>query len=469
MSLITPSILNIFKGSRASHTPTRQDLWFLPLGGTGEIGMNLNLYGHQGQWLMVDCGIGFNETGLQRYLPDTRFLDNKLEQLQAIVITHGHQDHIGAIAHLWPLIKAPVYATPFAAKLLQRTLSRRVEFSDDPDAVQLEVPIHIIEFHREYNFGHFKVTWLPVPHSIPEASALLIETSAGKILHSGDWKLEAMPVIDSGFAAADFKALHKLGIDAMIADSTNALKTEKSVSEGQLYQPLLKVIKEQPGRVIVSCFSTNISRLITLARIAKKLNKHFTVLGRSMEDMLNIAKVLDYWPADLPTVNPRHIGYLPANEVMVVATGSQAEPNATLQKLLGNRHPWLYLETGDTVLYSSIRIPVNEARILQQMQGFRDKGINVIHADDEKQQGVCLHASGHPTQLDLKAMYAWVKPKMLIPTHGEIEHLNANAEVAKQADIDKVVCGADGDLFKLKPFAKKVENFIELSPVLLEE
>lgn len=461
MSLLNNTIRNLFTGTRASQNPTRQDLWFLPLGGTGEIGMNLNLYGHQGQWLMVDCGIGFDESGLKRYLPDVFFISEHRERLQAIVITHGHQDHIGAIAHLWHHLQVPVYASPFAAELLIRTLNRA--------ELSYEIPIHRIHFNQDYQIGAFNVRWLPVPHSIPEASALLMQTDAGNVLHSGDWKLDKSPVIHSGFKQADFQALAKLPIDAMIADSTNAQKTDASVSEGQLYEHLLKVISAQSGRVIVSCFSTNISRIITLARVAQKLNKHCAVLGRAMEDMVNIAKRLNYWPKDLELVDPRHVGYLPTDDILVIATGSQAEPNATLQKLLGERHPWLYLEPGDSVIYSAIRIPVNETRIQRQMQGFRDKGIHVIHADDEKATGTLLHASGHPGAQDLHAMYAWVKPKLLIPTHGEPEHLAENAKVAQACAIEEVMTGQDGDLFKLRPFVKRVENFVTTTPQLLME
>lgn len=459
MALLKKPILNLFKGNRASNAPTRQDLWFLPLGGTGEIGMNANLYGHHNQWLLVDCGVGFDNTGTRRYLPDTRFIEENRHKLQAIVITHGHQDHIGALVKLWPLLKAPIYATPFAAAILRQSLTR----NDD----EIDLPIKEIVFNQDYFFGTFSVRWMPIPHSIPEASALLIETSAGRVLHSGDWRFDTSPVIHSGFNQADFKQLQKLSIDAMVSDSTNATKHTSNASESELFNDLKKVIKKQSGRVVVSCFSTNISRIITIARVAQHLNKKCAVLGRSIENMQSIAKRLGYWPEGLSLVNPHHIGYLPANDIIVIATGSQAEPNATLQKLLMHRHPLFYLEAGDTVIYSAIRIPVNEERIIKQMEAFKNIGINVVHADDERTNGLKLHASGHANAEDIKKLYQLVRPKLLIPTHGETHHMTNNALVAKKCGIENVLMGCDGDLFKLKPFAGKVRGFVKIEPILL--
>lgn len=460
MAPLKNAIVNLFKGNHASNAPTRQDLWFLPLGGTGEIGMNANLYGHHDQWLLVDCGVGFDDTGTRRYLPDTRFIEEQSEKLQAIVITHGHQDHIGALAQLWPLLKAPIYATPFAAAILRQSFARNNS--------EMDLPIKEIVFNQDYHFGAFSVRWMPIPHSIPEASALLIETRAGRVLHSGDWRFDASPVIHSSFNQRDFKQLQKPPIDAMISDSTNATKQTSNASEGELFTDLKEVISQQPGRVVVSCFSTNISRIITIARVAQSLNKKCALLGRSIEDMQSIAKRLGYWPEDLSLINPHHIGYLPANEVVVIATGSQGEPNAALQKLLMQRHRLLYLEAGDTVIYSAIRIPVNEPRIIKQMQAFEAIGMNVIHADDAIANGLKLHASGHANVEDIKKLYQLVRPQLLVPTHGEPHHMADNATLASHCGIEQVLTGYDGDLFKLKPFAGKVEHFVKVEPLLLE-
>ena len=443
-------------------TPTRHDLWFLPLGGTGEIGMNMNLYGHAGEWLMVDCGIGFDDKkGRNRYIADAHFIEQQIEQnahcLQAIVITHAHEDHIGAIAEHWPKLRAPIFATRFAIEVIFNKLSNL------PWAAQ--VPLHIINEHQRYEIGDFSVTWLPLPHSIPEACALLIETDVGNVLHTGDWKKDANPVIAAGFDAASFAALKSLPVDAMVADSTNATKTGHSRSESTVYPGLLKTIKAQKGRVVVTCFSSNIARFVTLVKIAHKLKKHCAVFGRSLENMVSIAKRLGYWPDNLSLVDPKHIGYLPKDEVMVIATGSQAEPRSASQKLALGYHPCLFLEPDDTVIYSAIKIPPNTQAIDQQIAHFETLGVKVIHAEDAEKEGVILHASGHPNQQDLVDFYSLVEPEMLIPTHGEAEHLAAHQKVAEQAGIQKVLAGENGDLFKIKPFAKRLEQWAPVGKV----
>lgn len=447
---MTPSV------NRSTGTPTRHDLWFLPLGGTGEIGLNMNLYGHDGQWLMVDCGLGFDEkNGRERYVPDISFIKPQTDLLQAIVITHGHEDHIGAIAELWPELKAPIFASPFATELILNKLSSL------PWAQQ--VPIYTIHFQQRIAIGEFNVTWLPMTHSIPEASALLIETEVGNVLHTGDWKIDAQPVIGKPFCQSCFSELKALPVDVMVADSTNATKTESSVSESAVYPGLLKTVQAQTGRVVVTCFSSNVARLITLAKVAKKTKRRCAVFGRSMENMVSVARRLGYWPADLELVDPKHIGYLPRDEVLVIATGSQAEPRSAMQKLANGYHPWLFIEADDTVIYSAIKIPPNKSNIDEQIERFKGLGVKVLHADEVKSEtGVILHASGHPCQEDLKQLYDWVQPNMLIPTHGEAEHLLAHEQLAKQAGIAKTLAGQNGDLFKLAPFENKVPNWARI-------
>ena len=439
--------------NRSTGSPTKHDLWFLPLGGTGEIGLNMNLYGHDGEWLMVDCGLGFDDkNGRERYVPDISFIKPQTDLLQAIVITHGHEDHIGAIVELWPELRAPIFASRFATELMLNKLSGL------PWAQQ--VPLYTIDFQQRIAIGQFDVTWLPMTHSIPEASALLIETEAGNVLHTGDWKIDAQPIIGKPFCGSCFRDLKALPVDVMVADSTNATKTEISVSESEVYPGLLKTIKAQTGRVVVTCFSSNVARLITLAKVAKKNKRRCAVFGRSMENMVRVAKKLGYWPDNLELVDPRHVGYLPKDEVLVIATGSQAEPRSAMQKLARGYHPWLFIEPDDTIIYSAIKIPPNKNNINQQIALFKEQGINVLHADEVKEQtGTVLHASGHPCQQDLKQLYEWVKPTMLIPTHGEPEHLLAHEKLAKQAGIKKTLAGRNGDLFKLAPFENKVPNW----------
>lgn len=439
--------------------PTKYDLWFLPLGGTGEIGMNMNLYGHAGQWLMVDCGMGFDHSGPveKRVAADPSFIEAQKDTLQAIVITHGHEDHIGAILELWPRLQAPIYATPFATELLLNKLSQ-VTWGH-------AVPIHTVEMQVPYFIGDFEVTWLPMPHSIPEASSLLIETEQGNVLHTGDWKRDKHPLVGSAFNPALYELLSRYPIHAMICDSTNAIKSGSTESESACYQGLYQTISAAKNRVVVSCFSSNIARLLTLAKIAKKTGRQMAVFGRSMENMVSIARRLGYWPKDLELIDPKHIGYLPKEEVLVAATGSQGEPRAALTKLANQRHRWLYLEPEDTVIFSAMKIPPNKDKIDRLITQLKTLELKVLHADDTKPD-MLLHASGHPAEEDLLELFQLVKPQALIPTHGETEHLHALAELARKAEIEQVCEGKNGDLFKIAPFVKNHQNWIE--PKVLE-
>lgn len=440
--------------------PTKYDFWFLPLGGTGEIGMNMNLYGHSGQWLMVDCGMGFDHTDNieKRVAADPQFILEHHNTLQAIVITHAHEDHLGAIVEFWPRLQVPVYVTPFAAALLENKLSQ-VTWGHS-------VPIHIVEMQLPYFVGEFEITWLPIPHSIPEAASLLIETDAAKILHTGDWKIDTNPVIGKGFNPDLYRLLADYPINAMICDSTNAVKKGKTISESACYSDLYQTVKNCQNRVIVTCFSSNIARLITLAKIAQKLKRKMAVFGRSMETMVSIARRLQYWPDDLELIDPSHIGYLPRDEVMVVATGSQAEPRAALKKLANNFHRFLYLEPEDTVIFSAMKIPPNRIRIDQLIEQLRQQKIEVIHADEVKDR-LLLHASGHPSQDDLLQLFQLIQPEMLIPTHGEPEHLRALTELAEKSGIKDVIQGRNGDLFKIAPFRKLEPNRVETKTIEL--
>ena len=427
--------------------PTKYDFWFLPLGGTGEIGMNMNLYGHANQWIMVDCGMGFDHTGPveKRVAADPSFIEANKDTLQAILITHGHEDHIGALLEFWPRLQTPIYATPFATELLLNKLSQ-VTWGHS-------VPIHTVEFQTPYFIGDFEITWLPMAHSIPEAASLLIETDCAKVLHTGDWKRDKNPVIGQAFNSELYRLLASYPIDAMICDSTNAIKSGSTVSESACYQGLFQTISKAKNRVVVSCFSSNIARLVTLAKIAKKTRRQMAVFGRSMENMVSIAKRLNYWPKDLELIDPKHIGYLPPEEVLVVATGSQAEPRAALNKLANQRHHWLYLEPEDTVIFSAMKIPPNKQRIDRLIEKLKQLELDVIHADEVKDK-ILLHASGHPSAEDVLELFDLVKPKALIPTHGEPEHIQALADLAIKAGISEVHAGTNGDLFKLSPFVK---------------
>lgn len=429
-------------------------MWFLPLGGTGEIGMNMNLYGHNGQWLMIDCGVTFDEplepsyrsnssTNKQSHqvvAADPGFIVEHREHLKAMIVTHGHEDHVGAVASLWPRLRCPIYTTPFTAELLQRKLAQ--------SGLAGKVPVHVVNPHSEIQIGHFSVQWLAITHSIPEPQALLISTRAGTVLHTADWKIDAQPISGEPFNAQLYRALGKQDILALVGDSTNALKPGFSISERICAEGLLSVIKQCSGRVVVTCFGSNIARLISLAQIAEKTGRYMALLGRSLENMVGIAKKTGYWPESLTLINREHLGYLPPEEVLVVATGSQGERRAALNRLATDASPFVELSQGDTVIFSSIVIPGNEKSVERLLEKFKAKNITIIQSEHSQ---VPVHASGHPCQEELKLMYQWTRPAIAIPVHGEPEHLHAHAEIAKSIGVKRTYVGLNGDLYLLAP------------------
>jgi ribonuclease J len=457
--------------------PTRQDLWFLPLGGSGEIGLNLNLYGHAGQWLMVDCGIGFEarvepsakETGhkvhqahqakqgggLGVLVANTEFIEQHIERLAGIVITHAHEDHLGAIVYLWQTLRVPIYATRFAAGVLRRKLALM--------GVLEQVNIIEVRSAQAISIGAFSVEWLAVTHSVPESNSVLIRTPVGAVLHTGDWKLDAQPLLGKAFDVERFKTLP--GLAAMVCDSTNALKPGFSVSESVCQEGLYQTILAAPQRVVVTCFSSNIARLITLAKVAKQTGRHVALLGRSLETMVQIAKSCGYWPENLPLLRMSELDYLPKHQVMVLATGSQAEPGAALTKLSYGAHSRLVLEPEDQVIFSAIMIPDNQPAIMQMVHRLSVMKVKVIQSETSV---FPIHATGHPNQGDLTQLYQWAKPDLVIPVHGERDHLHANAQVAQAAGVPNVLQGVNGDLFKIRPFAKKLAQHVAVGVCRVE-
>lgn len=410
--------------------------------------MNLNLYGHDGHWLMIDCGVSFNETlNLQEsaptfdvVAPDPAFISSQSERLSGIVITHAHEDHVGAIPFLWQRFKCAIYTTPFTAAVLRRKLAE----------VNLlgKVPIHEVDTTATVELGPFTVKWLQITHSIPEPFALKIATSAGTVLHTADWKIDAQPITGAPFQHRLYQQLGEESVLALVGDSTNALKPGMSVSERNCYDGLLATIKPLKGRVVVGCFASNIARLVSLARIAKQTKRYMAVVGRSLHNMVGIAKQLGYWPDDLVLADANHLGYLPPEEVLLVATGSQGESRAALARMARDDHPAVSLGKGDQVIFSSIVIPGNEASVSRLIKGFHGLGVSTLLSEESP---LPIHASGHPCEEELKLMYHWVKPQIAIPVHGEKAHIDAHCEIAKSCGVRKTYSGSNGDLYKLAP------------------
>lgn len=424
--------------------PAQTDLWFLPLGGCGEIGMNMNLYGHDGRWLMVDCGVTFEkgtpQQGNRVQMPDIEFIRQHRDSLLALVLTHGHEDHLGAVAYLWPQLSCPVYCTPFAAEVLKRKLQ-------DQNLLG-RVPLYVVDPAKPMQIGPFAVQWIPLTHSIPEPFGLTIECPAGKVFHTADWKLDPKPVLGPAVDPANYQRLAQLGIDAMVCDSTNATQQGHSVSEGQLAPGLKHWIQQATGRVIVSCFASNLARIKTLHDIALECDRHPAMLGRSLQVMLQAARSSQHWPAKDEFISNEHLGFLPKETVLIMATGSQGEPNAMLARLARDAHPDITLEEGDTVIFSSKVIPGNEEAVEQLIRAFDERGIQVIQ---EEQSALPIHASGHPSQDELTLMYQWVQPRIAIPVHGEAQHMAAHAQLAAELGIERQLLGENGDLFFIAP------------------
>jgi ribonuclease J len=426
-------------------TPGPRDLWFLPLGGTGEIGMNLNLYGHDGSWLMVDCGVTFERSPGARQarveMPDPAFAVANRARLAGIVATHAHEDHLGALPWLWPLLRAPLYTTPFTAAVLRRKCEGR--------EAEVPAPLNVVAPGDRRQLGPFTVQWLPMTHSTPETCALHVSCPAGSVLHTADWKIDPAPVVGPAFDAAPFAALGDGRLDAVVCDSTNALRPGRSPSEGELAQGLGAALAAQPGRVVVACFASNVARLRTLLAAGRAAGRYAGLLGRSLRTMADCARACGYLAAGDRLAPSSHLGYLPPREVLAIATGSQGEAGAALDRLARDNHPDLSLEAGDCVLFSARTIPGNETAVARLRQRFGERGITVLHADDDR--GPPLHASGHPCSDELADLYRWLRPRLAVPVHGEPPHLAVNAATARAAGVRLALTGANGDLFHLAP------------------
>ena len=422
--------------------PAAQDLWFLPLGGCGEIGINMNLYGHDGRWLMVDCGIGFDrESAATRiFAADPAFIAARRDDLVGLLVTHAHEDHVGAIANLWPSLRCPVYCTQFTAEILRRKLIEA--------GLAGRVPVHIVEPRSRMLLEPFDIEWFDLTHSTPESQALMIRTAVGNVFHTGDWKLDPDPVVGADYDAGSLRALASEPVLAMVCDSTNALVEGRSASEGELHAALLKQVLAAPKRVIVACFGSNVARLTTLARTALAAGRYPGLLGRSLDNYYRAARASGLWRVDVDFITPDHLGYLPADEVFAIAAGSQGEPNAALSRLAAGDHRAVSLEPEDTVIFSSRVIPGNEESLARLTNRLEARGVRVIQAEDGEGP---MHASGHPAQEELKDMYRWIQPKIAIPVHGEPEHLEAHAALAKAEGVPMQLKGRNGDLFLLAP------------------
>jgi ribonuclease J len=421
-------------------TPKTNELLFCALGGSGEIGMNVNLYGHDGQWLMVDCGVTFADhafPGIDVVLPDLSFIEDRRDALVGLILTHGHEDHIGALPYLAEDLGVPLYATKFTAGLIRTKL--------DEEGNTRRIKLHIIEPDTDFRVGKFGVRFVPLAHSIPEPNALVIDTPAGRVFHTGDWKLDPDPVIGKPSTPAALTKIGDSGITALVCDSTNVFNTEASGSESSVRDGLMEVVGAAKGRVMVTTFASNAARLSTLAEVAKATGRKFCVAGRSLDRILKVAKACGYLKNVPEPIDWDAAMRLPRNKVLIVATGGQGEERAALARVATGSHP-IKLDVGDTVVFSSKQIPGNEVAIGAIMNQLAAKGIEMI---TERQAHV--HVSGHPGRPELAQMYKWIRPDALIPVHGEMRHLMEQARYGLAQGIPAALVQVDGDVVRLAP------------------
>jgi ribonuclease J len=415
-------------------------LYFLPLGGSGEIGMNLNLYGYRGQWLIVDCGVTFGEEehqpGVDVIMADPAFIVERRDRLLGIVATHAHEDHIGAIPYLWPQLKCPVWATPFTASLLRAKLVEA--------GLANQVKINTVPMSGRFSIGPFDLELITLTHSIPEPNAVVIRTSAGTVLHTGDWKLDPDPLIGDVTDEDRLRAVGDEGVLAIVCDSTNALREGTSGSEGELRQSLTDLIGRYDGRVAVACFASNVARLATIAEAARAHHRDVALVGRSLWRIDKAARENGYL-ADVPRfLTEDEAGYVPRDRILLICTGSQGEPRAALARIAREDHPNVTLEEGDVCIFSSRIIPGNEKAINRLHNALLRLGVAVVTTEDH-----FVHVSGHPAQDELVRMYQMVRPRVAIPVHGEARHLIGHAELAKRCQVPETLVIENGAMVRL--------------------
>ncbi len=424
----------------------KNELLFVALGGSGEIGMNVNLYGTRGKWVMVDCGITFADPyypGIDVILPDLSFIEDRLDDLVGIVLTHGHEDHIGALPYLAEDLGVPIYATPFTAGLVRGKL--------DEERIGDAVELKMVGPGERFEVGPFGFTFVPLSHSIPEANALLIETPDARVFHTGDWKLDAAPVLGNPATAEQLTAIGDAGVDVLVCDSTNVFNTTASGSESDVRRGLAETVAAARGRVLVTTFASNAARLATLGEVARETGRKLCVAGRSLDRILKVARQCGYL-SDFPeTVDFDTAMRLPRDRVLIVATGGQGEARAALARIADGNHA-ISLESGDTVIFSSKQIPGNEVAIGRIQNTLAGRGVNMV---TDRQAHV--HVSGHPGRPELAAMYGWIRPDLLLPVHGEVRHLVEHARFALSEGVPDALTQSNGEIVRLAPSqAKKI-------------
>ena len=424
---------------------SKEELLFCPLGGSGEIGANMNLYAYgkenDHKWIIVDMGVSFADDsipGVDLIMPDPGFIIDKKDDLLGIVLTHAHEDHIGAVAHIWPKLKCKIYATPFTATLLIEKFKEK--------KIDIVSHLKIVALNSKIKLGHFEIDFVTLTHSILEPNGLCIKTPLGTILHTGDWKIDPNPLIGGTIDEAKLKKIGDNGVSAMICDSTNIFSPGRAGSESEVRDSLLRIMELKTKRLLVTSFASNVARMESIFYCAKKTGRNICLVGRSMQRIYKAAKKCGYLKGLINPVEPREAKKIEKNKILYLATGSQGEPMGAMTRIVNGVHPEVFLESGDCVIFSSKIIPGNEKKLYQLQNLIVKNKIEII-----TEENAFVHVSGHPNRDDLKDMYKWVKPKCVIPVHGEHRHMVEHVSFAKEMQVPKALLIENGDIIKILP------------------
>ena len=423
----------------------KEELIFCPLGGSGEIGMNMNLYAYGPQenqkWIIVDMGVTFADDsipGVDLIFPDAGFIIDKKDDLLGIVLTHAHEDHIGSISHIWPSLKCKIYATPFTAVLIQEKFKEK--------KIDISNHLNIVPLNTKIKLGEFEIDFVTLTHSILEPNGLSITTPLGTILHTGDWKIDPNPLIGGNIDEKKLKKIGEKGVSIMICDSTNVFNPGRAGSEFEVRESLFKIMESKSNRILVTSFASNVARMESIFYCAKKTDRSICLVGRSMQRIYKAAKKCGYLGNLIEPIEPKNAKKISKNKIIYLATGSQGEPMGAMNRIINGIHPEVYIEDGDCVIFSSKIIPGNEKKLYQLQNLIVKNNIELI-----TEENAFVHVSGHPNREDLKDMYKWVKPKCIIPVHGEHRHMKEHVAFAKELQIPKTLLIENGDIIKLLP------------------
>ena len=424
---------------------SKEELLFCPLGGSGEIGGNMNLYAYGKQddqkWIIVDMGVSFADEsvpGIDLIMPDAGFIIEKKDDLLGIVLTHAHEDHIGAVAHIWPSLKCKIYATPFtAALILEKFKEKKIDISPF---------LEIVPLNSKIKLESFEIDFVTLTHSILEPNGLSIKTPLGTVLHTGDWKIDPNPLIGSQIDEEKLKSIGNAGVSAMICDSTNIFSPGRAGSESEVRDSLLRIIEIKTNRILITSFASNVARMESVFYCAKKTGRNICLVGRSMQRIYKAARKCGYLKGLIEPLEPRDAKKVAKDKILYLATGSQGEPMGAMTRIINGIHPDVYLESGDCVIFSSKIIPGNEKKLYQLQNLIVKNKMEMI-----SEENAFVHVSGHPNRDDLKDMYKWVKPQCVIPVHGEHRHMSEHVLFAKEMQVPKTLLIENGDIIKILP------------------